>query len=88
MPDAYTPEAPALVADVVSPSERASSIEDKVADYFSAGAQVVWRLFPSRRTVRVCLPNGVMHTAPPDDMLDGGTVLLGFAVRVANLFPY
>jgi Uma2 family endonuclease len=87
-PDEYTSEAPALIAEVVSPSERATYIEDKIADYFSAGAQLVWLLFPSRRTVRVCLPSGDTYSVPPEGVLDGSTVLPGFAVRVANLFPY
>lgn len=85
-PDRYTPEAPALVAEVVSPSETVSYLEDKVADYFAAGARIVWLLFPDRRTVRVCLPDGSMQTVPPDGVLDGGSVLPGLTLPVADLF--
>lgn len=83
----YTPEAPALVAEVISASERVAYIEDKVADYFAGGSQLVWLLFP-RGTVRVCLPNGDMHTVPANGVLDGGSVLPGFSVPLADLFPY
>jgi Uma2 family endonuclease len=85
-PDAYTPEAPAIVAEVISPSETASYIEDKVADYFAAGAQLVWLIFPTRRSVRVCLPDGTTFTVPPDGVLDGGTVLPEFTVPLRDLF--
>jgi Uma2 family endonuclease len=85
-PDAYTPEAPAIVAEVISPSETASYIEDKVADYFAAGAQLVWLLFPTRRTVRVCLPDGTTYTVPSNGVLDGGAVLPGFAAPLSDLF--
>jgi Uma2 family endonuclease len=84
--DCYTPEAPALVAEVVSSSETATYIEDKVTDYFAAGAQIVWLLFPARGTVRVCLPSGSMQTIPQQGVLDGGTALPGFSLPVGDLF--
>jgi Uma2 family endonuclease len=84
--DAYTPEAPAIVAEVISPSETASYIEDKVADYFAAGAQLVWLIFPTRRTIRVCLPDGTTYMVPPDGALDGGTVLHEFTLPITDLF--
>lgn len=84
--DAYTPEAPAIVAEVISASESASYIEDKIADYFAAGAQMVWLLFPARRMVRVYLPNGTSFSVPPDGLLDGGMLLPGFSVPLLDLF--
>jgi Uma2 family endonuclease len=84
--DTYTPEAPAIVAEVISPPETASYIEDKVADYFAAGAQIVWLLFPTRRTVRVCLPDGTTFVVPSDGVLDGGTVLQEFKLPLTDLF--
>jgi Uma2 family endonuclease len=79
----YLPESPSLIAEVISPSERAGYVE-KVADYFAGGAHLVWLLFPGRRTVRVCRPDGT--TAPAGDTLDGEAVLPGFSVSLTNLF--
>ena len=86
-PGSYAPEAPALIAEAVSPSESATYLEDKLADYFAAGAHVVWLLFPGRGTVRVCLPDGSAQTVSPDGMLQGGALLPGFALLLRNLFP-
>jgi Uma2 family endonuclease len=59
----------------------------KLREYFAAGTRLVWLVDPRPRTVRV-------HTGPrrsvrlgPDDVLDGGTVLPGFAVPVREIFP-
>jgi Uma2 family endonuclease len=85
--DAYFPEAPALVAEVVSPSEGASYLEGKVADYLAGGARLVWLLFPELRTARVHLASGASFQVAADGALEGGDVLPGFVVALADLFP-
>jgi len=45
-PDKYFTEAPVLVAEVISPSESADYIAEKVNDFLTGGARVVWLLFP------------------------------------------
>jgi hypothetical protein len=47
---------------------------------------LVWLIFPTRRSVRVCLPDGTTFTVPPDGVLDGGTVLPEFTVPLRDLF--
>jgi Uma2 family endonuclease len=84
--DAYFPEAPALVAEVVSPSEGASYLEGKVADYLAGGARLVWLLFPELRTARVHQSRGASFHVAAGDALEGGEVLPGFRVALANLF--
>lgn len=85
--DAYFPEAPAVVAEVVSPSEGASYLEEKISDFLAGGAQLVWLLFPALRTARVHMPSGASFQVPTGGTLEGGEVLPGFAVRLADLFP-
>ena len=85
--DAYFPEAPALVAEVVSPSEGASYLEGKIADYPASGARLVWLLFPKLRTARVHLSNGASFQVAADGALEGGEILPGFVVALADLFP-
>ena len=82
----YVPESPALIAEVISASERAGYIKQKLADYFAGGAALVWLLFPARRTVRVCRPDGTAATIPATGTLDGAEILPGFSVALANLF--
>ena len=86
-PDEYFSEVPVLVAEVISPSETAEYIDEKVNDYLAGGAQLVWLLFPKARRVQVYRPDHTMETVAADGMLDGGEVLPGFSVAVASLFP-
>jgi Uma2 family endonuclease len=83
----YIPEVPALVAEVISPSEKAAYIEQKVADYLTGGARLVWLFFPTSRTVRVYRADSTTAVVTTDDSLSGEDVLEGFTVPVARLFP-
>ena len=82
----YVPLPPDLAVEVVSPGDRADAVEEKVLDYLRAGVAPVWVIYPASRTV-------IAHTAAqvrrlgPDDTLDGGSVLPGFAVTVNAIFP-
>ena len=40
---------PAFIVEIISPSDRADKVETKVIEYFSAGVQVVWHVFPALR---------------------------------------
>ena len=83
----YFREVPALVVEVLSPSDSASYLDEKVLDYLAGGARLVWLLDPRRRIVRVFRPNGTNETVPAGDALSGEEVLPGFTVPVARLFP-
>ncbi len=51
--DKYFTGAPMLVFEVVSPSDTASRIRAKVAEYLSAGAVEVWIIYPDSRDAAV-----------------------------------
>jgi len=56
----YIPTVPALCIEVISPSQSADEVDERVQDYLAGGAQMVWRLFPagapSRSTRRIARP--------------------------------
>lgn len=54
--------APDLVVEVLSPSESRAAVEEKVAEYLSAGVRLVWVADPATRTVRVHRPLGDRRT--------------------------
>lgn len=83
--DGYAELAPDLVVEVVSPSDRAAEVADKVLMWLEAGCRMVWVLYPQRRAA-VHRPGGEARLLGPDDVLDGGEVLPGFALPVADLF--
>lgn len=83
----YFPRAPDLAVEVLSPSERPSDVHAKVGDYLAAGAGLVWVIDPSRREVRVHQSLLRPSVLDETEMLEGGDVLPGFVVRVAELLP-
>ena len=46
---------PAFVIEIISEHDKANKIERKVGEYFRAGVQVVWHVYPELRMVRVLL---------------------------------
>lgn len=81
----YWELAPDLVVEVVSPSESADDLQEKVTDYLSAGTRLIWALFPRNRTASVYRPDGTIRLLHENDRLDGEDVLPGFSCRVADL---
>jgi hypothetical protein len=57
-----------------------------VDEYFEAGAQQVWQLFPEARRVKVFRSPSDAVMLECDDELDGGELLPGFRSGVAELF--
>jgi Uma2 family endonuclease len=82
----YVPEMPVLVAEVNSLSQSAAYSNEKVTDYLQGRATLVWQLFPRTRTIRVYTAENTTWTIDVHGTLEGGTVLPGFSVAVAELF--
>jgi Uma2 family endonuclease len=77
---------PDLVAEVVSPSDRAGDVEDKVTDWLEAGVRLVWVLWPRTRTVQVFRSLEDVRILTERDILDGEDVVPGFSLSVRDLF--
>src|SRR5688500_14817538 len=77
---------PDLVIEVVSPNDRPGELEEKIAIYRNAGVPLIWVLWPRRRTVSVYAVGQEPRELAEGDELDGGEVLPGFRVAVADLF--
>lgn len=44
---------PALVVELISPSDKSDKIETKIIEYFTMGVRVVWHVHPALRMLRV-----------------------------------
>lgn len=82
----YLPLPPDLAVEIVSPSDRASTVHDKVMDYLDHGVPLLWVVHPVRKTVTVWTPDRTARVLRGTDELDGGDVLPGFSVRVGEIF--
>jgi Uma2 family endonuclease len=82
----FRPGAPDLAVEVLSPSDRVSRIEDKVAQWLEGGARMVWVVSPKLHTVTVYRSLTDIVTLTEKNRLDGADVVLGFQMNVAEIF--
>ncbi len=78
--------APDLAVEVVSPSETADEVREKVRDFLAAGTSLVWTVYPRTREVVAHTADGLARTYSADDILEHPDVLPGFSCKVAELF--
>lgn len=78
--------APDLVVEVVSPSDRSRDVHAKVRAYLDAGVMLVWVVDPGSQDVTVYTPDRTARVFVTGDELDGGDVLPGFRLPVADIF--
>ena len=77
---------PDLAVEVLSPSNTKGEMQLKLTDYFSVNVRLVWIVDPQARTVKVYTGLDDMTLLSERDTLDGGAVLPGFSVSLADLF--
>ena len=85
-PKGYGDFAPDLCIEIISPFEDEEDMSRKIEQYFAAGAQQVWHLFPETQQAVVYRSPGEKTDYEAVDELDGGDLLPGFRCRVADLF--
>ncbi len=78
--------APELVVEIVSPSNSADEMEEKIQEWLRFGALLVWVAYPKTRRVHVYTHEGQITILNAEDTLTGGNVLPGFSVAVRELF--
>jgi len=78
--------APDLVVEVLSPSDRASEVVAKLEMYQEAGVPLIWLVDPEKTTITVIASGKSTKVLQSGDTLDGGDVLPGFTVPVAEIF--
>jgi Uma2 family endonuclease len=74
--------APDLAIEVISPSNTAEEIQQKITEYFNSGAKAAWVFYPKSRSVNVHHGNSVQVLGVKDqlqepDLLPGLTIPIG-----------
>jgi Uma2 family endonuclease len=80
------PVVPNLAVEAISKNDAAEQMQDKLGEYFEAGVQLVWVIFPKQRLVYVYKSPTRPRVFSEEQELDGGHVLPGFKLPVAALF--
>lgn len=83
--EGFWPLAPDLVIKIISPSESADAVQEKVNDYLAAGTQLIWLVYPKLKSV-VEHGQGAIRQLNREDSLEGGVVLPGFNLSLNQLF--
>jgi Uma2 family endonuclease len=77
-----------LAVEVISGGNTAAEMRQKMKEYFESGTLLVWLVYPTTKTVEVfeAPSDQPVRTLTEADTLDGGSVLPGFTIRVADIF--
>jgi Uma2 family endonuclease len=78
--------APDLAIEILSPNQHAGHFADKLQFYLRHGVRLVWVIDPDGGKVFVFSPDADPQTLTAGDVLDGGDVLPGFSLPVADIF--
>jgi Uma2 family endonuclease len=80
--------APRLAVEVLSKSNTKAEMDLKLRDYFVNGVRLVWFIDPDKRTARIYTAPDEFRELSEEESLDGGDVLPGFSLPLAELFQY
>jgi Uma2 family endonuclease len=78
--------APDLAVEVLSPTDRISELLAKVQMYQESGVPLIWVVDPDLETITVIARDNPTVILNSSDDLDGGEILPGFSVTVAEIF--
>lgn len=79
---------PDFVAEVVSPTDKFSTVNAKITTYLRDGVRLLWLIEPEQQTVTVYAgdSNQQMRISGLDSTLSGDAVIPGYTIKLADLF--
>jgi Uma2 family endonuclease len=77
---------PDLAIEIVSPSNTADEIAEKLEEYFRVGVRIVWVVYPRQTKVYAYTSPSEVRVVTVGDELDGGDVFPGFRIGVQMIF--
>jgi Uma2 family endonuclease len=77
---------PDLVVEIISLTNTAEEVAEKLEEYFQVGVRRVWVVYPRPTTIHAYTSTTAVQVLAPGAELDGGDVLPGFRLPVTDLF--
>lgn len=77
---------PSIAVEVISPTNMAAAVEEKIVEYFNAGVELVWVIYPLQERIYVHESPSQARVLGINDELESGSVLPGFRLKIADLF--
>jgi Uma2 family endonuclease len=87
LPTGFLQGAPDLVVEVLSPSESAIDVQQRMRDYLEAGARLVWIVAPESRSLTAFRADGSARLVREGEEVDGEDVLPGLRFPLAEVIP-
>ncbi|MBY0515132.1 MAG: Uma2 family endonuclease [Gemmataceae bacterium] len=84
--EGYWSATPAFVVEVLSPGNTRAEIDRKLAELFAAGCRLAWVIDPRAQAAKVYTSPKKFKELDATGTLDGGKVLPGFKLPLAELF--
>jgi Uma2 family endonuclease len=82
----YPRWAPDLTVEMFSPFERMATVLGRIAMFLQAGTRLVWLVDDTSQTVTIFRQDAILPTLRMGGILDGGEVLPGFNLVIAEMF--
>jgi Uma2 family endonuclease len=79
-------EVPTFAIEVISGNDKANKVEEKTIEYFKAGVQVLWLIYPDNQTVQVYTSLKQAQICTDDDICSAKPVLEDFEISVNDIF--
>ncbi len=77
---------PDLAIEVVSTTNTADEVAEKLEEYFRVGVRLVWVVYPRQLKIYAYRSPIDVRVLAPGDELEGGDVLPGFRARLDSIF--
>lgn len=81
------PVAPDLAVEVISPTDKAFDVIEKVQEYFAGGVRQVWHVYSHTEQVFIFDSPTTVRVLTRADELTAEPVVPGFRMPMADLFP-
>jgi len=89
LPDvAIAPIAPNLAVEIISKGNTKGEMERKLRDYFKAGVEIVWIIYPKTQTAEIYTSATKKRRISKGQSLTAPAILPGFAVPLNDLFDH
>lgn len=86
VPPKWGDVAPVLAVEVLSPNDRMSKVNEKIATYLRGGVQLVWLVHFEERAVTVYRSQQDLVVLKGDAAVDATDILPGFSCKVSDFF--
>jgi Uma2 family endonuclease len=77
---------PDLAVEIISLTNSADDVAEKLEEYFQVGVRQVWVVYPRQSKIYVYRSTTAIQVVAPGGELEGGDVLPGFRLPVKDIF--